>query len=566
MMGKNKRLGLRNKILLINISLLLLLSITMLSVVFYEITKTIDDSIYSQLNSNINLGYSMLDKKYPGEWKVDGGRLFKGNKLINGDIEFVDEFKSATNSPATIFMGDTRVSTNILKEGERAIGTKVSNEVADIVINQGKEFLGEAIVVDKKYVAKYMPIKDVNGKVIGIWFTGVEQDYVKTKIENLMYKNAVITIIITIIAVIISFTFANTINKNIKRILETLRLVSSGDLSKECRLTSRDEIEEIAVDINEMIFSMKKLIQEMKNKSEQVYDSTIILNHISKEMLNSSENVSSAIQNVTTGAYTQAQDLSDISEIINDFRTELDNIVSSIKNIEKDSNSISGMVIENNDNMEGLIKSVQEMKNTFESFKSKILNLGKNINRINEITAVIKTIANQTNLLALNAAIEAARAGESGRGFSVVADEIRKLAEQSRVSSETISDLIDNISKETVVMIDNTGLMGNELNNQLDDINTTINSFGEIIASIDGIIPQIHRVSSASNSINSKASLIGGKIETSSSIAEEASASSEEIAAAAEEMSASSQEVAATAEQLSKMTNDMLSQANKFKL
>jgi len=207
MIARNVRLNLKNKILFINISLLLFLSITVLSVVFYETTKTIDESIYSQLNSNINLGYSILDKKYPGEWKVDDDKLFKGDKLINGDTEFVDEFKSATNSPATIFMKDIRVATNVLKEGDRATGTKVSSEVGDIVINQGKDFVGEAIVVNKKYLAKYIPIKDISGQVIGMWFAGVEKDSVNSKIKNLMYITATITVGTIIIAIIISFVF-----------------------------------------------------------------------------------------------------------------------------------------------------------------------------------------------------------------------------------------------------------------------------------------------------------------------------------------------------------------------
>jgi methyl-accepting chemotaxis protein len=566
MIRRNIRLNLRSKILIINISLLLLLSITMLSVIFYQISKTVDDSIYSQLNSNINLGYNMLDEKYPGEWKVEGEKLFKGDKLINGDTEFVDEFKEATNSPATIFMKDVRIATNVLKEGERAVGTKVSKEVADTVLNQGKEFVGEANVVGKNYMAKYIPIKDIDGEIIGIWFTGVEKDSVSSKIKNLMYINSAITAMAIIVAIIITFVFASSINKNIKRILETLRTVSSGDLSKECHVNSKDEIKEIAANINEMSFSMRTLIQDMKDKSEHLHNSSAALTAVSREMSSSSESVASAIQDVARGTNTQAEDLSDISGILNDFGRELDDIVNSIKDININSNSISVMAGESNDNMESLIISVQDMKNSFENFTSKIHNLGENIKQINEITTVINSVANQTNLLALNAAIEAARAGEAGRGFSVVADEIRKLAEQSRVSSETISNLIGGISQETTVMVDSTETMSNKLSNQLDNINTAISSFKKIITSVNQIIPQIQRVDSTSNSVNNQKNLIQEKLEIASSVAQEVSASSEEIAASSEQMSASSQQVDATADELSNMTNDIVNQVNKFKL
>jgi methyl-accepting chemotaxis protein len=562
----NIRLNLHNKILLINISILLFLSSIILTVVFYETTKIVGDNIYSQLNSNINLGYSMLDKKYPGEWRVEGDKLFKGNKIINEDTEFVDEFKSATNSPATIFMGDTRVATNVLKEGERAIGTKVSKEVADVVVSQGKDFVGETIVVDKKYLAKYIPIKDGKGQVVGIWFTGVEEGSVNSKIKNTMYKNAALSLLAIIIGVIISFAFASSINRRIKRILETLKFAASGDLSKECSVTSKDEIAEIADSINEMTSGMRNLIQEMKDNSEQLHNSSTALASVSKEMSNSSEGVANAIQDVASGTSVQANDISEITVMLSDFGKAIDGIVSSIQFIDENSSNISSLATTSNSSMESLISSVNEMKSSFESFKSKIFNLGKEINQINEITTVINNVAVQTNLLALNAAIEAARAGEAGRGFSVVADEIRKLAEQSKVSTESISSLIGNISKDADLMVGSTSIMSGKFNNQLDNINTVVNSFKNIVISIEEIIPQIQKIGLASGSISHEKSRFIEKIENASSIAQEVSASSEEIAASSEEMSASSQEVAATAEELSNMTVEMLKQANKFKL
>lgn len=566
MVNRKIKLNLRNKILLINISLLLFLSITMLILVFYETTKTVDESVYSQLNSNINLGYNILDKKYPGQWSIEGDKLFKGSTLINGDTEFVDEFKSAANSPATIFMKDTRVSTNVLKEGKRVIGTKVSNEVADVVINQGKDFIGETTVVDTKYLAKYVPIKDKEGKVIGIWFTGVEKDSVNLKIRNLMYKNIGITVITLIIAILIIVIFANSINKNIKNILETLRSLASGDLSKKCSLTSNDEIGEIASDINIMTVGMRELILEMKNKSEQLHNNSITLASVSKEMSTSSESVANAVQDVAQGTGVQALDLSDISGLFNNFGQALDQIVNSIKAIDNNSSNINIRASESNANMESLVNSVNEMKSSFDSFRLKILNLGKDIKQINEISNVINGVANQTNLLALNAAIEAARAGEAGRGFSVVADEIGKLAGQSRVSSESINAMVENISKETALIVDNTEIIGSKLNNQLEDINRVVNSFKIINVSIDGISQEIRGISSTSNSVSNEKEVIFEKVETSSSIAQEVSASSEEIAATAEEMSAASEEVAATAEELSGMTSEMLEHASKFKL
>lgn len=115
---------LRGKILLMVTSLLLFLGLSTFVIVYINVNHIIVSNLNSSLNSYITLSYDLLEERYPGEWSKDGDKLYKGDKLINGDFEFVDAVKVATNSPTTIFLGDTRVSTNVLSNGERAVGTK----------------------------------------------------------------------------------------------------------------------------------------------------------------------------------------------------------------------------------------------------------------------------------------------------------------------------------------------------------------------------------------------------------------------------------------------------------
>ena len=203
---------------------------------------------------------------------------------------------------------------------------------------------------------------------------------------------------------------------------------------------------------------------------------------------------------------------------------------------------------------------------SFNDLITKISSLGKDINKINEITNIIKGIAAQTNLLALNASIEASRAGEAGRGFSVVAGEIRKLAEQSKDSSESINLLISNISNNTNIMLQATDEMDNELSNEVAIINNSVDSFKRIIQSIDEVIPKIGQVSMAAINIDTEKNTIIEKIEVVSAASEEISASTEEISAASEEMNAATDEVTSAADILNNMTKEMMEQVNKFKL
>lgn len=560
------KLKLKGKMNALIISLLIILSTSIFVIVFIQVHSIIIKNLNSSLNSYVKLSYELLDNKYPGEWKVDGDNLYKGTKLINNDTEFVDAVKEATNSPATVFLNDTRVSTNVIDNGKRAVGTKVSAAVADSVLKQGKEYRGEAMVLNSTYQAQYTPIKDSSNKVIGILFLGVEKKVITSEINSLVLTIVVLSLIFVILSFILSTFFINPIVKNVKKILGSLRKISEGDLTETCVVSSTDEIRDISDELNNMRINIAELVSNIKVSSIDLKKNSDSLASVSHEMSTSSEEVSRAIQDVAIGSGSQAEDLIEVSGILNHFSEEIEAIAKSIKDIDASSKSISSMTDISSNDMKQLIESIENMSTTFNNFMEKLIHLGQNIGKITDITSLINSVAEQTNLLALNAAIEAARAGEAGRGFSVVAEEIRKLAEQAKNSSQDINTLITNISADNAVIIQSSEGMNAEIKKQMGIIDSTIKSFKDIIVSLDQVAPKIDAVNSGAVTINAEKETIIGRIEALSSVSEEVSASSEEISASSEEMSASAQEVSAMAQTLNSMTGNMMAQVNKFKL
>ena len=392
--------------------------------------------------------------------------------------------------------------------------------------------------------------------------------YIASSRHNKMaqYTFSIILAISLFVIFVNTLVISKIIKASVNNFTKILKVFSSGDLSAKI---PRDEKSEFGIMKKELALatdSIVSILSSIKSNTNSMSEQATSVYAISEEMNASSQEVSNAIEGVATGSSSQADGLISMVTVLNNFGSAIDNIVYSVKNVDKDSKNVNVKAQNSNKQLRILINSVDEMKLSFKEVTTKIDNLGISINKINEITNLINNIADQTNLLALNAAIEAARAGEAGRGFSVVADEIRKLAEQSKSSSTDINNLLSLISTETDGVVKTTTLVNTQLENQVIVIKDSITSFKEIITSIENILPQIENVTTEISSINEEKTDIISKVEASSAVAEENSATAEEISASAIQMNTSSEELSKSAQLLSSMAISSLEEVNRFKL
>lgn len=453
---------------------------------------------------------------------------------------------------------------NIIKASEKDASLSSFADVYKTMIKR-ESGMANFNYKDKEYYIGYSPVQGTD------WALGViiHKSEVLSELADLKIVATVSSVIVYIIGVILIYLLANMITKGIKAVSSHLNLLAQGDLTNdvpERYLSYKDEIGQMTKSMQHMQESLKEMIGSVKRSASDVSDNSANLSATAGEIANASQNVTDSIASVTHGTGIQTENITNIIHILNDFGDKLSDMVGDIDGVNTNSKQIGDMAQDSNAEMIELNNSIDHISDMFKEFSMKISSLGKNINEINEITSLINDIAEQTNLLALNAAIEAARAGEAGKGFAVVADEIRTLAVQSKDSAEKISSLIGDISSETEVIVSDSETMDTELKNQVNIVENSIKSFVKIVNGVDDIIPKIDKVKVSAEDIENNKNAIIGKINELSAVSQEVAASSEEISAASEEMNASTEEVASAAQSLNDMTDNMMNEVNKFKL
>lgn len=407
-------------------------------------------------------------------------------------------------------------------------------------------------------VFKQMPSNDVY--ILSTLSTSEISDMV----SNIIAVSGIILIISLILIITFAVWFAGFITRGLKQVGKSLSLIKDGDLTVMTQLKQKDEVGLLASDLNQTVDGIRNIVSDMKLTSNDVSQSSAVLSTSAERTSQSTNEVTRTAEEIAKGASEQASEAERASFVTNNLADKIDNLVSNTKTmltLASDAMESNALGVESMDILRD--KSRQNDIAT-EKIETAILSLDEKANAIGDILETITSIADQTNLLALNASIEAARAGEHGRGFAVVAEEIRKLAESSRASTEEIQTIVTNIQQDSSLTVSIMGEVKEHSKEQTNAAEASDKAFERITRKINAINEQIDSINNFVNDMNSEKDNIVMSITNITAISEQTAAASQEVTASMEELTSSNEEIATLALKMDELAENLTDSFDKF--
>jgi methyl-accepting chemotaxis protein len=346
----------------------------------------------------------------------------------------------------------------------------------------------------------------------------------------------------------------------------TMVTAGSGDLTVRSDIHTGDEIEELARECDSLIASLATIAKDVRRSAESVSAAASELSASSQEINSSTMEISSSVQQIARGAELQSRKVEETSASVESITATTADVARQIGEATRTSEEAARAAHNGEETTAQAVTKIGEVRSAIETLSGSVALLGDRSVEIGRIVDVITSIADQTNLLSLNAAIEAARAGESGRGFSVVAEEVRKLAEGSGKAAEQIGELIREVQEETAKAVQYMHVGAKEIVDGTEVVGRTGEALRQITEAVTRTAQLSERIASAMEEQTTRTNNVDRAMHDIAAVVEQNAASAQETAAAAEEQTACMEEISSSAQELADMARRLEDSVQIFKV
>lgn len=411
-------------------------------------------------------------------------------------------------------------------------------------------------------------LKETQDFAAGTANTLKEKSNENAKAAQTSFTLLVILMIITIIiSVAIAFFFARFLTRPIEKLSQATKEVAAGNLAvKEVTIDSKDELAELAHSFNTMIHQLQTLVGNVSQSSTFVAASAQQLLASTEQSSKATQHITSSIQEVASGSRLQEEHITNNHQTLEEISTGVERVAHATSEVSSLSDEALKMTERGQMSIDHVVEQMQQINHSTTDSASRIRLLNERSSEIANIVNVITEISDQTNLLALNAAIEAARAGEHGKGFAVVADEVRKLAEQSKQSADDIAALIQEIQQETQRAVTSMDHGTKDVAAGIEAVSFVGDGFTRINEAIQHITNEITDITQSAEEMAHSSSQIVDAMEKISYLSKDASDYSENVALTSEKQLSTMEEINSASEDLAKRAEKLLADIQYFKL
>lgn len=383
----------------------------------------------------------------------------------------------------------------------------------------------EAVVDGIKHLFFYSYVDQCDGYLCVL----LPQPYITKQADSLKIITLIIVIIASMVAIVLGTLISYGISNTIKKINSVLDRSASGDLTRHISIKRKDEFRLLGNGINQLISNLKELINDMANVSKTVYASSCEVSESSSILLDSSQSINNVVDEVIQGVQSQSEGMESSLVQMSELSRQIEKLSESTDLIRKSADDTKNITKKGMAIIDELESKTKKSSAIVKSVIENIENLEQKSKAISEILQGINEISEQTNLLSLNASIEAARAGAEGRGFQVVASEIRKLAERSALEAERIGHIIKEIQNQTQITVKTARDAQEEEALRESTLKSAVSVFAEIDNNVERLTANLSSIMSSINEIENAKEDTLAAIEEISAISEQTTAAMEQF-------------------------------------
>ena len=499
------------------------------------------------------------------------GAVVVGESL--SETAFVDGVKAYTGLDVTLFDGDTRATTTIMKDGQRASGTKMDNPaVIETVLKKGQVFNATNVILGKPYETAYWPIVMADGSIGGMYFIGQPRTHIEAAQQRVNWAVSAATAVIVVVMLVFGTLFAGSLTRPIKAATGFATTVAGGNLNRELHVNRKDELGTLAAALKTMVARLKEMIRASEDKTreaeanaakaeaavaeaeaarrqaesarrEGILQAAGRLERIVACISSSAEELAAQIQEASQGSDTQRARTAETATAMEQMTASVLEVARSVATASQNAEETRATAQGGSEVVRRMLAAIGNVQAKAVDLKAKLESLGQEARNIGQIMTVISDIADQTNLLALNAAIEAARAGDAGRGFAAVADEVRKLAEKTMNATKEVGGAIRGIQETAGTAVKGMEETYAVIGQSTGHARETQESLAAIAGLINASADQVRAIAAASEEQSATSEQINSGTEEINRIATEMADGMSQSAGAVAELARMSQEL-----------------------